>query len=311
MRINKGIVFGIIVFFMTVSLSAQREILVIGRTTGELEVEKNKKIRVFGFSSTLSGQVSLPGSPIEMIVGDSLTIDFWNISQGNPVSLFAEELDFKQLDEENKIIKKSKPVDHMEHGLYRILAKKIGTYLYYSPENYPFNLQAGMFGIITIREKEELEIKKEDEVVWCSHEIDTNWHTNDIMNVTNNTINDPLELPEYQPNCFLINGKLAKKINGLQSLKFRKDSIILRVVNAGLYDHEIEFPVTMNPEVIFGNTSNSIKTSETTKVVLHSKETMEIQLSLADLKGNESICYNYVDPKKRKVMHKVKIPVFY
>lgn len=311
MRINKGIVLGIIVFFMTVSLSAQREILVIGRTTGELVVEKNKKIRIFGFSNTLSGQVSLPGSPIEMIVGDSLTIDFWNISQGNPVSLFAEELDFKQLDEENKIIEKNKPVDHMEHGLYRILAKKTGTYLYYSPENYPFNLQAGMFGIITIREKEELETKKEDEVVWCSHEIDTNWHTNDIMNVTNNTINDPLKLPEYQPHCFLINGKLAKKINGLQSLKFRKDSIILRVVNAGLYDHEIEFPVTMNPEIIFGNTSNSIKTSETTKVVLHSKETMEIQLSLVDLKGNESIFYNYVDPKIGKVMHKVKIPVFY
>jgi FtsP/CotA-like multicopper oxidase with cupredoxin domain len=310
MRINKGIVFGIIVFFMTVSLSAQSEMLVIGRTTGELEITKNKKIRVFGFSSTLSGQVSLPGSSIEMKVGDSLTVDFWNISQGNPISLFGEGLDFKQLDKENKSIK-NKPIAHMEHGWYRILAKKTGTYLYYSPENYPFNLQAGMFGVITIREREALETKQADEVVWCSHEIDTNWHTNDMMNATNTTINEPLTLPAYQPNCFLINGKLAKKIKGLQSLNFRKDSIILRVVNAGLYTHEIEFPVTMLPEIIFGNTSNSIKTSETTKVVLSSKETMEIQLSLADLKGNESILYTYIDPKTEKVMHKVKIPVFY
>ena len=38
---------------------------------------------------------------------------------------------------------------------------------------------------------------------------------------------------------------------------------------------------------------------------------MEIQLYLADLKGNESILYNYIDPKIEKVMHKVKIPVFY
>ena len=310
MRINKGIVLGFMVFFMTVSLSAQRETLVIGRTTGELEVAKNKKIRVFGFSSTLSGQVSLPGSPIEMTVGDSLTVDFWNISQGNPISLFGEGLDFKPVDEKNIIIK-NKPIAHMEHGWYRILAQKTGTYLYYSPENYPFNLQAGMFGIITIREREALETKQADEVVWCSHEIDMNWHTNDMMNGTNTTINEPLALPAYHPNYFLINGKLAKKINGLQSLKFRKDSIILRVVNAGLYTHEIEFPIAMHPEIIFGNTSNLIKTSETTKVVLPSKETMEIQLSLADLKGNESILYNYVDPKIEKVMHKVKIPVFY
>lgn len=310
MLINKGIVFVICVFFITVSLSAQSEILVIGRTTGELVVAKNKKIRIFGFSSTLSGQVSLPGSRIEMTVGDSLTIDFWNISQGNPISLFAEGLDFKQVDEKNKIIK-NKPVAHMEHGLYRILAKKTGTYLYYSPENYPFNLQAGMFGIITIREREALETKKEDEVVWCSHEIDTNWHTNEIMNGTNTTRNDSLVLPAYQPNYFLINGKLVNKINGLQSLQFRKDSIILRVVNAGLYTHEIEFPMAMHPKIMFGNTSNCIKTSETTKVVLPSKETMEIQLSLADLKGNESISYTYVDPKIGKVRHKVKIPVFY
>lgn len=310
MRINKGIVLGFMVFFMTVSLSAQRETLVIGRTTGELIVKNNKKLRVFGFSSTLSGQISLPGSPIEMTVGDSLTVDFWNISQGNPVSLFAEGLDFKPVDEKNIIIK-NKPIAHMEHGLYRILAKKTGTYLYYSPENYPFNLQAGMFGIITIREREALETKQADEVVWCSHEIDTNWHTNDSMNATYTTINDSLVLPEYQPNYFLINGKSAKKIKGLQSLKFRKDSIILRVMNAGLYTHEIEFPIALHPEIIFGNTSNRIKTSETTKVVLHSKETMEIQLSLGDLKGNESILYNYVDPKIEKVMHKVKIPVFY
>ncbi|MBC5835385.1 multicopper oxidase domain-containing protein [Flavobacterium sp. F372] len=310
MRSNKGIVFGIIVFFMTVSSSAQKEILVIGRTTGELVVNKNKKIRSFGFSSTLSGQVSLPGSPIEMIVGDSLTIDFWNISQGNPVSLFAEGINFKQLDEENKIIK-NKPVAHMEHGLYRILAKNTGTYLYYSPENYPFNLQAGMFGIINIREKEKLESKKTDEVVWCSHEIDTNWHTDDIMNENQNAINNPFKLLEYQPNYFLINGKLAKKTNGLQPLNLRKDTIILRIVNAGLYNHEIEFPVTMHPEIIFGNTSNSIKTSETTKVVLHSKETMEIQLFLVHSKENESIVYNYIDPKIGKVIYKVKIPVFY
>lgn len=295
---------------MTVALSAQSEILIIGRTTGELEVAKNKKIRVFGFSSTLSGQVSLPGCPIEMTVGDSLTVDFWNISQGNPVSLFAEGLDFKPVDEKNKIIK-NKPIAHMEHGLYRIIAQKTGTYLYYSPENYPFHLQAGMFGIITIREKETVATKKVDEVVWCSYEIDTNWHTNDSMNATNTTINDSLVLPEYQPNYFLINGKLVNKIKGLQSLKFRKDSIILRVVNAGLYTHEMEFPIAMHPEIIFGNTSNYIKTSETTKVVLPSKETMEIQLYLPDLKGNESIGYTYINPKIDKVMHKVKISVFY
>ena len=71
---------GLLIIFLLVaiSLSAQNEKLIIGRTTGKLVVKKNKELRVFGFSNSLSGQVTLPGSLIDVKQGDSIYIDFWN-----------------------------------------------------------------------------------------------------------------------------------------------------------------------------------------------------------------------------------------
>ncbi|WP_130736854.1 multicopper oxidase domain-containing protein [Flavobacterium sp. J27] len=311
MQIKRKIIFGIVFSLITNLLFAQKEKLIIGRTTGELVIKRNKSIRVFGFSTTLSGQVSLPGSLIEMEVGDTLFIDFWNISQGNPVSLYAENIDFEAISIEKKVVS-SKPIDHMEHGMYQLIARRKGTYLYYSPENYPFNLQAGMFGTIIVRDKQENNsIGNSKEIVWCSHEIDVNWHTDDIMNVTHDDINIPLEIPEYRPNFFLINGILAKKIKGLQPFKPVNKTVTLRLVNAGLYNHIIEIPKVLRPKVIYGNLSNGTPTVTGIKVSLHSKETMELQLSLFDLKNNESILYQYVDPKNDATVYQVSIPVFY
>jgi hypothetical protein len=312
MHMKYKILLKIIFLFVAISLSAQNEKLIIGRTTGKLIVKKNKELRVFGFSNSLSGQVTLPGSLIEVKQGDSVHIDFWNISQGNPVSLYSKGIDFEQRNEAHQSIKEKQPIDHMEHGFYTFSTKNSGTYLYYSPENYPFNLQAGMFGVVIIRSKknDSLAVTKNNELLWCSYEIDTNWHTDAIMDVEHDDINKPIELPDYEPNHFLINGIATKKVEGLQAYIDRSEKIVLRIVNAGLYRSEILFPLETEVGLVFGKTNAIVATSKNMKVLLEAGDCIELSISLAEVNKKDTIIYQYIESKTNQMKHKAKISVF-
>ena len=293
-------------------LFSQNEKLIIGRTTGKLAVNKNLEIRTFGFSNSLSGQVTLPGACIDIKEGDSVSVDFWNVSQGSPVSLYCKEIDFLQRNDQREIMKKRVPIHHMEHGFYSFVGKKPGTYLYYSPENYPFNRQAGMFGTIIIRPKEKGDQfnKPLTEALWCSYEIDTKWHTDAIMGAEHDDLK-PIVLPVYEPNYFLINGKLAPKTRGLQSLEHKKETVFLRLVNAGLYVHEVLFPSSTKLLLISGNGANIIVLPNVCKVQLYPGECLELLTFLENVNQKEQIVYHFIDSISKKIYHKANIPVFY
>ncbi|TGD57880.1 multicopper oxidase domain-containing protein [Flavobacterium humi] len=294
-------------------LFSQKEQLIIGRTTGKLAIKNNLEIRTFGFTNSLSGQVALPGSAIDLKEGDSLAIDFWNISQGNPVSLYCKGIDFQQRNKEKEIMAKNEPVHHMEHGFYSFWAKKAGTYLYYSPENYPFNLQAGMFGTIIIRAKEEdtLVVRPSNEALWCSYEIDTQWHTDTLMGTEYDSENKPVAFPKYQPGYFLINGKMALKTKGLQSFAHKKEKILLRLVNAGLYLHEVDFPPGATVQLIHTKDSRAIGSDKGYTVALHPGECLEMLLFLDKTTEKDRIVYHFIDPVSKKEHHRAAIPVLY
>lgn len=294
-------------------LSAQNDRLIIGRTTGKLAIAKNVTIRTFGFTDSLSGQVTFPGSEIEAREGDSVSIDFWNISQGNPVSLYCKEMEFQQRNAENEVVKVKEPIHHMVHGFYSFQAKKAGTYLYYSPENYPFNLQAGMFGVLIIRPKEtdSLDHKPSQEMLWCSNEIDTKWHTDAIMGTAYDVSNKPILLPLYKPNYFLINGKTTIENKGLQSFVNKKEKVLLRLVNSGLYVHEIQFPSDAKLKFISGSDRNLIAGPNGFKIQLNSRECLEVLVFLDQVIEKEKIRYHFIEPISKKVAYKAEIPVFY
>ncbi|MGH2665356.1 multicopper oxidase domain-containing protein [Flavobacterium sp.] len=295
--------------FVSTFLFSQNEKLIIGRTTGKLAVRKKTEIRTFGFTNSLSGQVTLPGSTIDIKEGDSLSIDFWNISQGNPVSLYCKEIEFLQRNKEKEIMNTKEPVHHMEHGFYSFLAKKAGTYLYYSPENYPFNLQAGMFGVIIIRPKENA--KPFSETLWCSYEIDTKWHTDAIMGTEYDVTNKPIILPDYKPNYFLINGEIASESKGLQSLEHKNEAVLLRLANSGLYLHEIEFPSSAKLQLMFGNNTSVITSDKGYKVLLPPGECIELLTFLGNTAEKEQITYHFIEPISKKESYKANFPVFY
>jgi FtsP/CotA-like multicopper oxidase with cupredoxin domain len=293
-------------------LFSQNERLIIGRTTGKLAVNKNVEIRTFGFSNSLSGQVTLPGTCVDIKEGDTVSVDFWNVSQGSPVSLYCKEIDFLQRNDQKEIVKKNEPIHHMEHGFYSFVGKKPGTYLFYSPENYPFNRQAGMFGTIIIRpkEKDSLFIKPLKEALWCSYEIDTKWHTDAIMGAEHDDVK-PIVLPVYEPNYFLINGKMVPKTNALQSFEHKKETVLLRLVNAGLYVHEIFFPSSTKLELISGNSASIIVLPKAYKVQLYPGECLELLTFLENVGQKEQIVYHFIDSISKKMYHKANIPVFY
>ncbi|MEP6929515.1 MAG: multicopper oxidase domain-containing protein, partial [Flavobacterium sp.] len=295
--------------FVSTFLFSQNERLIIGRTTGKLSIGKKLPIRTFGFTNSLSGQVTLPGSDINVKAGDSVHIDFWNISQGNPVSLYCREIDFEQRNTENEVLTKKEPVHHMVHGFYSFQAQKTGTYLYYSPENYPFNLQAGMFGVIIV--SPEGKDSEAEEKLWCSFEIDTKWHTDAIMGTAYDDSNKPVILPDYKPDYFLINGQTAPKTKGLQSLQNKKGTVLLRLVNAGLYLHEIQFPAKAELQLIFGKTASLVPLSEGCLVKLHPGECLELLVSMQQVTDKEKINYHFIDPILSQVHYSASIPVFY
>ncbi|MEN2398616.1 multicopper oxidase domain-containing protein [Flavobacterium sp. MC2016-06] len=300
--------------FLLVStfLFSQNEKLIIGRTTGKLSVTKNVTIRTFGFTKSLSAQVTLPGSSIEAKEGENVSVDFWNISQGNPVSLYCKEIDFVQRDKENVIMQKKESIHHMEHGFYSFLAQKAGTYLYYSPENYPFNLQAGMFGVIIIRPKEDYSLAvKPSEMLWCSYEIDTKWHTDAIMGTEYDSSNKPIVIPKYKPAYFLVNGRTLPNSKGLQSIQHKKEAVFLRLVNSGLYVHEILFPANTKLQLISGKETSITAFSNGFKVSLHSGECLELLVSLENTADKEEIVYHFIEPISNQILYKAGIPVFY
>lgn len=299
--------------FGTTFLFSQNERLIIGRTTGKLAIGKNLQLRTFGFTKTLSGQVTLPGVEIDVKTGDSVNIDFWNISQGNPVSLYCKEIEFEQWNKEKELVKIKEPIHHMEHGFYSFRAQKPGTYLYYSPENYPFNLQAGMFGVIIIRPKvNDLEaIKPPAEVLWCSFEIDTKWHTDVIMGTEYDVSNKPVILPNYKPDYFLINGSAIRDNKGLQALDRKTEAVVLRLVNAGSYLHEIRFPSGTKLELITGKETSIIASAAGYKIVLNPGECLELHAFLENVGDKEFITYQFTDPVSKTVSYQAAIPVFY
>ncbi len=306
------LVFYIFLLWIT-PLFSQKEQLIIGRTTGILFLNNKKSIRTFGFTNSLSGQVTLPGHIISAKVGDSVHLDFWNISQGNPVSLYCKEIDFLQRDSNHEIMVKKEPVHHMEHGYYSFLAKKTGTYLYYSPENYPFHLQAGMFGLIIIKSPNTYSqsVTSMEEVLWCSHEIDTEWHTDDLMGTEYNPSNKPIIIPRYAPNYFCVNGKNSKKVKGLLDRNSNHKTILLRLVNAGLYLHSVQFPSKVKLQINNGIDSNFNQKIKENKIVIASGETIELLVNLEDVNAKEKIFYQFIEPETQKECFRAEIPVLY
>lgn len=279
----------------------QQQHLIIGRTTGELVVA-GKKTRVFGFTNTLSGQVTLPGTTIEVFTGDSVVIDFWNISQGDPHVVFMDSIPLIRRTIEG-LPAEEQAVYHMDHGYYHFTAPAPGTYLYYCSENFPINLRAGMFGVMIVRAEEPPQPALEEHLL-CSFEMDPVWQALALLDTENTTESN--ELPAYDPQHFLLNGKSFKET---AEIALSNQSILLRLVNAGHWQQEISFPEQLKVQPV-GEGKTLLPGKRFQQLILAPRETCELLVYPSSRDKKHRIKYVFRDPETGRIKHRAYLTAY-
>jgi FtsP/CotA-like multicopper oxidase with cupredoxin domain len=279
----------------------QQQHLIIGRTTGELVVD-GEKTRVFGFTNTLSGQVTLPGTTIDVLTADSIVVDFWNISQGDPHVIFMDSIPLVRKTSDG-VLAEEQAVYHMDHGYYHFRAPAPGTYLYYCSENFPVNLRAGMFGVMIVRPEAPPQPERQ-EFLWCSFEMDPVWQELALLDTENAPPSN--ELPAYHPKHFLLNGKPFKET---AAIALSNQSILIRLVNAGHWQQEISFPEHLRMQPI-GEGKTLLQGKRTQQLILAPRETCELLLRPSSRDKKYRIKYVFRDPETGRIKHRAYLLIY-
>ncbi len=233
--------------------------LIVGRSNGTIQLHDGTSARIFGFAENTADDIEIPGPVIHMTEGDSVLIDFLNMSQGAPHTIHLHGLDVDQANDGVPTL--SFQVDHAEHGFYRFKAPHAGTYIYHCHVVSTLHTQAGMYGVIVVHPP----VGNENytwaggeqygrDFIWNASEIDTFWHKNSVLNHLYDAANpQPVAVPDvYAPQYFLINGhsdsQLADPNNHYYALE--NENIYTRLVNIGYYGVRYIFPSELNARTI-------------------------------------------------------------
>ncbi|MDG2331816.1 MAG: multicopper oxidase family protein [Flavobacteriales bacterium] len=238
-------------------LNAQTNVFLIGRTLGEKIIANGDTMRVFGFASNLSSHPPIPAPLIEANQGDSVHIDFWNVSQLHHHTIHLHGLDVNQANDGVPML--SFDVDHMEHCWYHFKAPHAGTYLYHCHVGSTLHLQAGMYGPVVIRPSDGSNTTWDGgyafdtETMLFMSEFDTFWHSDSILDHEhdNSAVHDSLEIPRYTPDFFAINGLSDQQLEDTVELTSKTNYVnYFRLVNIGYCSNKVIFPGSLNAIVI-------------------------------------------------------------
>jgi FtsP/CotA-like multicopper oxidase with cupredoxin domain len=289
-----------------------RRPMVIGRNSGSITLEHGQRVRVFGFANKLNEEPGLPGATIEARVGDSLEVNFWNVSQGDPHDIQITGIAPQKQNEPHEAYTDNS-IHHMEHGYYSFVAKQAGTYIYYCPVNYPFDVQAGMFGIMIVRPGKENNAGQKHiakELLWCGYELDTVWHTDEIMDEEQGVNLKMTKNLTYRPQYFLINGKTNGQLTE-DAIMLRANcntTILIRLANTGLTKHIVTFPKEMELNILTKNAQKPAIASPSNTLLLKPMETYEVLVSCKEM-YNGFVTYAFINDGQDAPIQVQKIPV--
>jgi len=231
--------------------------LLIGRNIGTHTFHDGEQVRIFGFAETLSEVIEIPSPLLVFNSGDSVKIDFWNVSQGAPHTIHLHGLDVDQQNDGVGMF--SFEVEHMEHGYYFFKAPHPGTYLYHCHVGSTVHLQAGMYGQIIVRPTDGNPLLNWDggeaydrEFPLLTSEIDTVWHNDTILDHEHND-STLLYVPDtFDPQYFLLNGKSGSQLtNPLNNLfAIQNEKIYMRLANIGYYGVRYIFPSVLDARTV-------------------------------------------------------------
>jgi FtsP/CotA-like multicopper oxidase with cupredoxin domain len=233
--------------------------LIIGRNQGTHTFHDGEQTRIMGFTETLSAPTKIPGPTIIVNSGDSIKIDFWNMSQGAPHTIHLHGLDVDQQNDGVGML--SFEVEHDQHGYYYFKAPHPGTYLYHCHVGSTVHLQAGMYGLVIVRPSDGNTLLNWDggenynkEFALLASEIDTVWHNDTILDQNHEmTMPMPYYVPEtFKPQYFLINGMSGTQLTDPNNYLFalQNDKVYMRLANIGYYGTRFIFPTSLNARTV-------------------------------------------------------------
>lgn len=243
----------------TLGLAAQIDYTktIIGRNNGIHQLHDGNQTRIFGFTESLGAATKIPGPIIDINSGDSVKIDFFNLSQGAPHTIHLHGLDVDQQNDGVGML--SFEVEHDQHGYYYFKAPHPGTYLYHCHVGSTIHLQAGMYGLCIVRPS-----NGDHQLNWdggetygrdfalLASEIDTVWHNDTILDHEHD-MTMPLYVPEnFTPQYFLVNGKSGSQLTDPSGYLYalQNEKVYMRLANIGYYGVRFIFPAGLNARTV-------------------------------------------------------------
>ncbi|MBA3899568.1 MAG: multicopper oxidase domain-containing protein, partial [Bacteroidetes bacterium] len=247
-------IYFIIAFQGTAIAQTTRNFTVILRSdAGTHKLWDETVVDIWGFSSTLSGQPTLPGKILYANEGDTIKIRAWNVSQNHHHTIHLHGLDVDTQNDGDPMTSFS--LGHMEDTIYTFIAEHAGTYIYHCHVGDVVHVQMGMYGLIIINAKDG---KNEawtngpaysKDYAWLMTELDKSWHDT-VPEHDHQT--GLIVLPPYQPDYFLINGKSKQQLNdsSISVAGAVGEKIYLRLSNIGFFNNTVIFPASLKAEII-------------------------------------------------------------
>jgi FtsP/CotA-like multicopper oxidase with cupredoxin domain len=231
--------------------------LIVGRNQGTHYFHDGDSTRIFGFASTLSENTKIPGPTIEVNSGDSVKIDFWNVSQGAPHTIHLHGLDVDQQNDGVPML--SFEVEHMAHGYYYFKAPHPGTYLYHCHVGSTIHLQAGMYGLLIVRPSDGSLTMNWDngesynrEFSLLASEIDTVWHNDTVLDHEHDPMIPTLVPESFKAQYFLVNGKSGNQLDAPDNYMYfqSNEKVYMRLANIGYYGVRYIFETGLNARTV-------------------------------------------------------------
>jgi FtsP/CotA-like multicopper oxidase with cupredoxin domain len=251
-----------------------QNMLLIGRNSGTHLLDDGNSTRIFGFATTLVDPIRIPGPTLEVKSGDSVKLDFWNMSQGAPHTVHLHGLDVDQQNDGVGML--SFEVEHSQHGYYYFKAPHPGTYLYHCHVGSSIHLQAGMYGMVIVRPSDGNSLLNWDggesydrEFSLLASEIDTVWHNDTILDHVHDSTMALYTPDTFTPQYFLVNGLSGVQLQVPENylVAMPNEKVFLRLANIGYYGVQYIFPSELNARVVASD-GRPLPTEELTDTVI-------------------------------------------
>lgn len=211
---------------------------------------------LMGFTSLLGDDIDIPGPTLIYTEGDSVELKLWNMSQGAPHTIHLHGLDVNQ--QNDGVPHLSFQVEHSETRSYFFKAPHPGTYIYHCHVVSTLHVQAGMYGLLIVKPAGNQNLtwsggyEFDSEHAWMTSELDTNWHTDQLINHSYDSVSGQTPLPDFDPQYFLINGRSENQLaaEGIAIQASVNEKVLLRLANIGFYGNRFEFPPALNATII-------------------------------------------------------------